>query len=423
MELKDVVQDLGHAFEEFKRANDERLNQLATKGSVDAVVNDKVEKVNGVIGDLQARLEKAEVAASRRAKSSAEPDGMDQKAAEWAAGNAARRGMRLESEYGAADLKGYRKAFVEYMRKGPMAEDLHAKALSVGIDPDGGYVVDPDTSGRIVTKVFETSPMRQFASVQTIGTDALEGLYDLDQAASGWVGETQARPTTGTPQLGKYRIPVHELYANPAATQKLLDDAFVNMEAWLAGKVAEKFARDEATAFVNGDGVGKPRGFLTYPHGTNLPGQIERIPTGASGAFDSAPDGPDVLIDTIYALKAAYRANARWAMNRSTQAEVRKLKMDNQYVWVPGLGGNMPATLLGYPVAEFEDMPSIDADTLSIAFGNFSEAYQIVDRAGVRVLRDPYTAKPYVLFYTTKRVGGDVVNFEAIKLIRFASTA
>jgi HK97 family phage major capsid protein len=417
MELKDVVQDLGHAFEEFKRANDERLSQLATKGSVDAVVNDNVEKVNGVISDLQSRLEKAEVAASRRAKANAEPDGMDQKAAEWAAGNASRRGMRLESEFGAADLKGYRKAFVEYMRKGAMAEDLHAKALSVGIDPDGGYVVDPDTSGRIVTKVFESSPMRQFASVQTIGTDALEGLYDLDQAASGWVGETQARPTTATPQLGKYRIPVHELYANPAATQKLLDDASVNMEAWLAGKVSEKFARDEATAFVNGDGNGKPRGFLTYANGTNIPGQIQQIKSGANAGFPAG--NPDALLDAIYGLKAAYRTGARWAMNRTTQALVRKVKMDNQYVWVPGLGGGMPASLLGFPVAEFEDMPNPDNSSLSIAFANFAEAYQIVDRAGVRVLRDPYTAKPYVLFYTTKRVGGDVVNFEAVKIIRF----
>ena len=421
MELKTVVEDLGRAFEEFKAANDERLADLATKGSVDAVLNDRVERINGVITDLQSRLEKAETMAARRSKVSAEGDDLDAKARKWATGNASRRGMRMDGDFGAADLKAYREGFVAYMRKGTMAEDMHAKALSVGIDPDGGYTVEPDTSGRIITKVYESSPMRALASVQTIGTDALEGLYDLDEAASGWVGETQARTETGTPQLGKYRIPVHELYAFPFATQKVLDDSELNLEAWLAGKVSEKFARDEATAFVLGDGVGKPRGFLTYPHGTTLPGNIQRFAAGGT-SFAAAPDGGDVLLDTIYGMKAAYRAGARWAMNRSTQAAVRKLKdSEGVYLWAPGLGAAMPATLLGYPVAEFEDMPSIGSNELAIAFANFAEAYQIVDRAGIRVLRDPYTAKPFVGFYTTKRVGGDVVNFEAIKLIRFAS--
>ena len=423
MELKTVVEDLGRAFEEFKAANDERLADLATKGSVDAVLNDRVERINGVITDLQSRLEKAETMAARRSKVSAEGDDLDAKARKWATGNASRRGMRMDGDFGAADLKAYREGFVAYMRKGTMAEDMHAKALSVGIDPDGGYTVEPDTSGRIITKVYESSPMRALASVQTIGTDALEGLYDLDEAASGWVGETQARTETGTPQLGKYRIPVHELYAFPFATQKVLDDSELNLEAWLAGKVSEKFARDEATAFVLGDGVGKPRGFLTYAAGTTLPGTIQQFKSGANGAFKAANAGPgDVLLDIIYGMKSAYRTGARWAMNRNVQAKVRQLKdEDGQYLWAPGLGAGMPATLLGYPVAEFEDMPDLDTGSLSIAFANFAEAYQIVDRAGIRVLRDPYTAKPFVGFYTTKRVGGDVVNFEAIKLIRFAS--
>jgi HK97 family phage major capsid protein len=296
------------------------------------------------------------------------------------------------------------------------------KALSVGTDPDGGYVVNPDLSGRIVLKVFESSPMRAYASVQVISSDALEGLFDLNEASSGWVGETDSRPETNTPQLGKWRIPAHELYAKPKATQKLLDDASINMEAWLASKVSEKFARDEANAFVVGNGVNKPRGFLTYSSGTTLPGTIERFDTGVNGAFAAAPNGGDVLINALYGLKQQYRANATWFMNRATLKLTRKLKdSDGAYLWSPGIAAGQPASLLGYPVASFEDMPDPATDSLSIAVGDMREAYQIVDRLGIRTLRDPYSAKPYVEFYTTKRVGGDVVNFEAIKLIEFTA--
>jgi HK97 family phage major capsid protein len=297
------------------------------------------------------------------------------------------------------------------------------KTLSVGSDPDGGYVVHPDMSGAIVSKVFETSPMRAYASVQVISTDALEGLYDLEETGSGWVGETDARSETGTPQLGKWRIPVHELYAKPKATQKILDDAEINMEAWLAMKVSEKFARDEAAAFVSGNGVNKPRGFLTYDDGTTLPGTIERINTGANGAFAAAPNGGDALIDALYGLKAQYRANATWFMNRATTKLARKLKdSDGAYLWSPGIAAGQPASLLGYPIAAFEDMPNPATGSLSIAVGDMRAAYQIVDRVGIRTLRDPYSAKPYVEFYTTKRVGGDVINFESIKLIEFSAS-
>jgi len=275
-------------------------------------------------------------------------------------------------------------------------------------------------SGRIVGKIFETSPMRAYASVQTISTDALEGLYDLDEAAAGWVGETESRAETDTPTLGKWRIPVHEIYAKPHATQKLLDDAEINMEQWLANKVADKFARTEATAFVTGDGVGKPRGFLTYADGTTLPGTIEQFDTGVNGGFGAAPTGGDVLIDALYGLKAQYRANATWFMNRATTKLIRKIKdSDGAYLWSPGIAAGQPATLLGYPVASFEDMPDPATGSLSIAVGDMRAAYQIVDRINIRVLRDPYSSKPYVQFYTTKRVGGDVVNFEAVKLVNF----
>jgi HK97 family phage major capsid protein len=264
--------------------------------------------------------------------------------------------------------------------------------------------------------------MRAYASVQVISSDALEGLFDLNEASSGWVAETDTRAVTNTPQLGKWRIPVHELYAKPSATQKLLDDASINMEAWLASKVAEKFARDESTAFVTGNGVARPRGFLTYANGTTLPGTIEQVKTTVNGAFAAAPSGGDVLFNALYGLKAQYRANATWFMNRTTTALVRKLKdSDSAYLWTPGIAAGQPASLLGYPTASFEDMPSPATGTLSIAVGDMREAYQIVDRIGIRTLRDPYSNKPYVEFYTTKRVGGDVVNFEALKLIDFSA--
>lgn len=421
-DVKSAIKELGTTFEQFKQANDERIAQIEAKGHADPILTEKVEKLSSVLGDmdeLKSRLEKAETVAARRNKGEV-PDDADEKAMKWAEGIAKARGVQVDGDFSADDLKSYRAAFTEYMRKGRTAEELHAKALSVGSDPDGGYTVEPDTNGRIVTKVFETSAMRQYAAQQTIGTDALEGLFDLEEAASGWVGETQSRPETNTPKLAKWRIPVHELYAFPFATQKLLDDSQVNLESWLAGKVSEKFARDENTAFVNGDGTGKPRGFLTYPDGTTLPGTVEQFDSGANGAFVAAPNGGDVLLDAIYGMKSAYRANARFFMNRSVLAAVRKLKnSDGDYLWSPGLAANQPSMLLGYGVGEFEDMPDLGTGSLSIAFANFAEGYQIVDRAGIRVLRDPYTNKPYIGFYTTKRTGGDVVNFEAIKLINF----
>jgi HK97 family phage major capsid protein len=296
------------------------------------------------------------------------------------------------------------------------------KALSVGSDPDGGYTVTPDMSGRIVEKIFETSPMRQVASVQAINSDALEGLYDLDEASSGWVSETGSRTATNTPNLAQYRIPTHEQYALAQTTQKLIDDSSLNIEAWLSGKVQDKFARTENAAFVNGDGSGKPRGFLTYGAGTTLPGTIEQKPTGASGAFAGSGAGGDTFYDMVYALKAGYRNGARWAMNRSTIAAVRKIKdSDGNYVWQMGLAAGQPSTLAGYPIVDMEDMPDIGADSLSIAFANWGEAYQIVDRLGTRILRDPYSNKPYIQLYVYKRTGGDVLNFEAIKLMKFGS--
>jgi HK97 family phage major capsid protein len=385
----DAVQSLNKAFEEFKSVNDQRLAEIESKGSADALLDEKIARIEEDLTKAQEVADAASMAVKRQSRVVTNQNGeevdLDAKALKWAKGIARTRGTDV-TEFGAKELNAYKSAFDHYIRKddrGLTADEV--KALSVGTDPDGGYVVHPDMSGRIVQKVFETSPMRAYASIQVISTDALEGLFDLNEASSGWVGETDSRAETNTPEIGKWRIPAYELYAKPKATQKLLDDASINMEQWLANKVSEKFARDEANAFVVGNGVNKPRGFLDYASGTTLPGTIERFDTGANGAFAAAPNGADVLLNALYGLKQQYRANATWFMNRATTGLVRKLKdSDGAYMWSPGIAAGQPATMLGYPVASFEDMPDPATDSLSIAVGDMRDAYQIVDRLGIR---------------------------------------
>lgn len=423
-EVNEVIDELGRNFESFKKANDERLKQIETKGSADPLLVEKIDKMSNSITELQEQKDQMEKALARTKRVTTDSDIEREKSAKMFAQQMAKiKGVPVDQSFGVEQMNAYKSAFNQMMRKGEEHINLDAqKALSVGSDPDGGYTVDPDTNGRIVNKLFETSPMRQVASVQTIGTDALEGLNDLDEAGANWVGETETRAETDTPQLQKWRIPVHELYAKPKATQKLLDDSMVNIEQWLASKVADRMARRENAAFINGDGVGKPRGILTYGNGTSIPGTIERFNTGVNGGFATDGSGGDVIYNTLYGLKQGYRNAARWAMNRTTVAEVRKIKdADGEYLWQPGLAAGEPSTLAGYNIIEFEDMPDPATDSLSIAFADFGEAYQIVDRSGIRVLRDPYSSKPYIEFYTVKRVGGDVLNFEAIKLIEFTS--
>jgi len=422
-DLIKAVEGVNKGFEEFKAANDAKLKEIETKGAADPLLEQKLAKIEADLDKYQKVTDDAALAFKRSQRVMTDQNGnevdLDAKARDWAVSISGDRKV----DFDAKAMREYSSAFGRFLRKGEerFTADEH-KALSVGTDPDGGYVVYPDMSGRIVQRVYETSPMRAYATVQTISSDALEGLYDLDEAGASWVGETESRAETDTPQIGRYRIPAHELSAKPQATQKLLDDAAINMEAWLSAKVADKFARTEAAAFVTGNGINKPKGFLTYADGTTLPGTIEQFDTGVNGAFAAAPSGGDILISAIYGLKAPYRANAVWAMNRATTTLTRKLKdSDGSYLWSPGIAAGQPATILGYPVASFEDMPDPATGSLSIAVGDWREAYTIVDRIGIRVLRDPYSSKPYVQFYTTKRVGGDVVNFEAVKLVKFAA--
>ncbi|HYD17045.1 MAG TPA: phage major capsid protein [Patescibacteria group bacterium] len=425
-DIRTAVYDLGRAFEQFKDANDQRIREMERRGSADPLTEMKVNRLNAEISRAsdaadaaKKRVDLLETALSRAPSAKGSDD--------WKEAEAfmVERKHALDQGFGVDAYRQYRSAFRSYIRKNNAGSGVdEIKALAAGSDPDGGFAVTPDMSGRIATLVRETSPMRQVANVITIGTDALEGVNDLNEATSGWVGETESRGETAAPKIGEYRIPVHEQYAEPRATQKLLDDAMFNVEEWLAGKIAERLARMENDAFVNGNGVRKPRGFLTYAAGT--PGAstfnvIEQIASGASGNF-AASDPGDALISLVYALKSAYREKAVFMMKRSTLAAVRKLKdSDGNYLWQPDFQLKQGGALLGFDVVEAEDMPAISAGSLSIAFGDFNAGYQIVDRQGVRILRDNFTAKPYVKFYTTKRVGGDVVNFEAIKLMKFSA--
>lgn len=388
MEITKVVGDLQAAFAEFKSANDARLKSIETKGFAPADLEEKVAKMNDLLSAKSEELAQLKTAMARTQKPETKEG-------------------RSEQEQKMSQLMN------SYLRKGH--GEIELKALSSDSQEDGGLLVTPQLSDEIVMKVFETSPMRQYAAVQTISTSALDIIQDLDEAGAGWVGENQARPETDTPKLNQIQIPVHELYAEPKATQRLLDDAALNMEAWLAEKVADRFARLENASFVAGDGVLKPKGFLAYAAGTGF-AQVEQIPS-LSGTTITG----DSLINLIYSLKTAYKPNARFFMSRDAIKTARLLKdLDGRYLWAPGLDGQTAGSILGYEIIEFQDMPVVAANNLVAAFGDMLQAYQIVDRIGVRVLRDPFTAKPFVKFYTTKRTGGGVKNFEAIKLLKVA---
>ena len=427
-EIKQQVQEIGNAFAEFKDYNDQALSQKADKEHVDSLLSQAQETANTAISDLTEKLD-AKAAELNAVKAAVERgQSGDGKNEGMSPEQKARRMERVVGlEEGTIDpeaMQDYKSALFAQLRKGNAITPEQQKALQVGSDPDGGFWVEPDTDGRVVSKVYEMSPIRQVASIQTIGTDALEGTLDLDEAESGWVGETGARDDTQTPQVGKWTIPVMEMYAQPRITQKMLDDSTFDVEAWLERKVGRRFARMEGMAMVKGDGTLRPRGFLTYPDGTPVAGdwkKIARSKTGADGAFHADNPG-DVLVDAVYGLKEEYRANATWAMGRQAEAAVRKLK-DGQgnYLWTPDFTQRNGRAILGANVINFEDMPAPATDSLSIAIADWEEAYQIVDRVGTRVLRDPYTAKPFVRFYTTRRVGGDVVNFEAIRLVQFSA--
>lgn len=322
----------------------------------------------------------------------------------------------------------HQKAFNSYVRSGDddglRGLEVELKGLSVAVNGDGGYLVDPQTEQSVSSSLKGASSLRSIASVVTVEATSFDVLVDHGEFGSGWASETATVGETGTPQVDRISIPLHELSALPKASQRLLDDAAFDIEAWLAERISEKFARAEGAAFVSGDGVDKPKGFLQYDTvdaGSEEWGKLAHVRTGVSGDFyDAAP--ADALVDLIYALPARYRANATFVMNSRTAGRVRKLKdADGRFLWGDGLAAGEPARLLGYPVLISEDMPDIADWSASIAFGDFQKGYTIAERPDLRVLRDPFSAKPHVLFYATKRVGGDVTDFDAIKVLKFAA--
>ncbi|MBN8957773.1 MAG: phage major capsid protein [Rhizobiales bacterium] len=371
------------AFEEYKATNDARLAAIEKGRGADPLTEEKMARLN-------ARMDELTLKSARPA---------------------------LASEKAAAthQAREHKQAFDVYMRQGESGglRMLETKALSIGSNPDGGYLVPDEIAQEIGKRLSVISPIRSIAGVQEVSSLVYKKPFMTLGPTVGWVGETASRTQA------------MELYAMPAATPSLLEDAAVNVDEWLAAQVEQAFAEQEGTAFVTGDGSNKPKGFLSYTNVANGSwewGKLGYLATGVAGDWP-ASDPSDILVDLVYAVRAGYRQNAAFAMNRKTQAAIRKFKdSSGNYLWQPPAVAGGRASLMTFPVVEAEDMPDVGANSLSVAFGDFRRGYLIVDRQGVRVLRDPYSAKPYVLFYTTKRVGGGVQDFDAIKLLKFAAS-
>jgi HK97 family phage major capsid protein len=436
-----AIEQIATSFEAFKSSHEEQIKELK-KGVADPVLIERLSKIEKSLEDGSEAKQKIEAAIAAERKEREDLELRLQREGIKGDGDGAKRELEIktfnrmlaadaaERKQKAVELDGkgydeYKAAFDRMLR---MNEKLltpeEMKTLSVGSDPDGGYLVTPDTSGRVAKKVFETSPIRQIASVQVISTDALEGMEDVGDAGCGYAGEHSTSGDTTTPTIGKWRIPVHIIDTEPKATQQLLDDAAIDVEAWLGAKVGSKIGRFENAEFVTG-AANKILGFaagytMTLDSGAGVSwGEIGYVATGVSSDF-AASNPADKLHELVGALKVDYLANARFVTRRTVVTKMRKFKDANGlYLLQPSLVLGVPDAVMGYPLLRAEDMPTLANNSKSLAFGDFAQAYQIVDRQQLRVLRDPYTAKPYVKFYTTKRTGGGVVNYEAIKLLNF----
>ncbi|VVD74577.1 capsid protein [Pandoraea aquatica] len=390
-EVKALIENLGKAFAEFKASNDKEIAELK-KGHATSDTLAKVDRVSADLENLQAAIDEMNI--------------------KLAAGQMGVDGKKLRDPE-------YSEAFAAHFKRG----DTQA-SLNKGADAEGGYLAPVEWDRSITDKLVLVSPMRALCAVQTISTAGFTKLFNLGGTASGWVGEADARPNTGTAQFAPLTFAPGEIYANPAATQQMLDDSEVDLETWLAEEVKTEFAKQEGAAFVAGNGGNKPFGILTYvAGGANAAkhpfGAISTVNSGAAAEITS-----DGIIDLVYDLPGAFTGNARFTMNRKSMGKIRKLK-DGQgnYLWQPSYVAGQPSTLAGFAVVEVPDMPDIAANATPILFGDFAQSYLIIDRTGVRVLRDPYTNKPYVSFYTTKRVGGGLVNPQPMRAMKIAASA
>lgn len=388
--MKDAIEGINKAFEEFKSTNDARLAEIEKKGSADTLVEEKTKRINDAITEIQQKIAEVEKKANRP----------------LAATDAANEDME------------YRTAFADFVRTGVASAEL--KSMSVGSSADGGYAVPTIIDRAISEKLIQISPVRQLAKVISAASPNFNHLVNTHNTGmSGWVGETAARTATNTPQLVNVPIPNGEVYANAAVSQWMIDgDSVLDVEALISGELATEFARAEGAAFVSGNGTNKPSGLLNNtPTTSGDDSNLQYVAGGNASLLNSA----DSLINLVYALKSPYRANAKFAMNAATQATVRLLKdSQNRYLWQPNYAEGQPSTLLGAPVVEVPDMPAIAANAFPVLFGDFASGYLIMDRRNTITLRDPFTNKPYIMFYAAKRVGAQLVLPEAIKALKIA---
>jgi HK97 family phage major capsid protein len=399
-EINSKLGEIQNAFAEFKTANDERLKQIEAKGSADVVTANKTDAINTAITELKAEISEMQKKANRPAV----------------------------GEIEGSDAEMHRKAYGQWARKGLEAGLLEAEAKamagSTNSGADGGYAVPSVIDSAVYTRLLNISPMRSLATVETISTPNFTKVVNRRGADSGWVSDVAARTATNTPLLQQIAVPIGEIYANPAATQQILDDAFFDLETFLANNIADEFAQREGDAFVNGDGANKPKGFLssTIVATADATRNATSLQYVAGGVAALAPTSLDPIIALIHSLKAGHRAaGASFTGTAMTAAALRSIKYTTgEYAWQESMVAGLPSTLCGYAFHEDESMPNIGANAYALAFGNFKAGYTIVDRVGIRTTRDPYTNKPYVQFYTTKRVGGCVVDYEAIKLLKIA---
>lgn len=400
-EIRELIEQQGKAFEEFKKSNDERLAALE-KGEARSELEEKTDRINDELGRLSAAVDELAKKANRPGAPGAEGD------------------EALQAEHKSAWLK--------WVRKGDDAglADIERKAMNVGTPADGGYAVPIQQDRDIMRLLTDLSPMRQVCRVMTVGTEDYRKLVNLGGTASGWVGETDARHATAGPTLAQLKPSFGELYANPEVTQKALDDIFFDVEGELSQDISESFAVLEGKAFLSGTGTNQPVGLLTAKTSAEADsarafGTVQHIATGVADSFP-AKDPADILIDLIYSMKAGYRTGAQFMVNSMTLATMRKWK-DGQgnYIWQPAMQNGQPGSIFGYGYVTNEDMPGVGAGAIPVVFAAFQQAYYIFDRIGIRSLRDPYTNKPFVGFYTTKRVGSMIANTQAIKVLKCAA--
>jgi HK97 family phage major capsid protein len=390
------LEQQGKAFEAFKGANDERLKAIESKGYAPAEVEQKVDDLNAKIAGLSKEIEGLTLKAQRPAPG-------DTRTAEQAE---------------------HKAAFLNWVRKGEEGNlrSLERKAMTVGSDPDGGYLVGEEMEAGIDRLVGATVSMMRLATVRSVGSTVYKRRVRTRGVGYGWAGEEETPTETTAPQYAMLSFEPGKIWAEPQVSSDLLEDAEFDVESEIMDALEQDFGEGIGAALVTGNGINRPRGITSYTtvaNGSYAWGSVGYIASGVSGSFEDA----DAIIDLIHALKPAYRANGQFLMNDLTLSTVRKMKDgEGNYIWQPSLQLGMPDRLLGYPTNTDDNMPDIAANSLSIAFGDFKAAYVVVERRGTAMLRDPYTAKPFVKFYTTKRIGGGIMNYEAMKFMKFAAS-